>query len=170
MKSGRFREDLYYRLTVIRIQLPPLRDRFEDIPLLAQHFLVRFAAKNNREIRGFSPEALEALCAWRWPGNVRELENAMERAVVLCKGGVIGVDDLPPAMRTSVARLQIAFQVGTPLKDIERRMIEETLRYCGGDKTLTASLLGITARTIYRREAEWYPDREQTEPGSDEGP
>jgi two-component system response regulator HydG len=168
VKAGRFREDLYYRLNVIRIDLPSLMQRWEDIPLLAQHFLLRFTAKNHKEIKGFSPEALEALGSWRWPGNVRELENAVERAVVLCRTNLIGVDDLPPPMRTAQARQQLSFQVGTPLKDVERRMIEETLRYCGGDKTLTASLLGITARTIYRREAEWYPDRMSTDVDSEE--
>jgi two-component system response regulator HydG len=153
--AGRFREDLFYRLNVIRLQAPSLAERSEDIPLLAQHFLVRFSKKNGKSLAGFSPDAIEALVAWRWPGNVRELENAVERAVVLCRGEVVGVDDLPPALRHATARPALQFAVGTPLKDVERRMIEETLRSCGGDKTLAASLLGITARTIYRREAEW---------------
>ncbi|HMV66547.1 MAG TPA: sigma-54 dependent transcriptional regulator [Myxococcota bacterium] len=155
VKAGRFREDLYYRLNVIRMTVPSLAERYEDIPILAQHFLVRFNAKNGKTLRGFTPEAMEALSAWRWPGNVRELENAVERAVVLCRGQLVGVDDLPHALRTTTPRQQLVFPVGTPLKDVERRMIEETLRYCQGDKTLAASLLGITARTIYRREAEW---------------
>ena len=153
--KGDFREDLYYRLNVIRLDVPPLRERVEDIPLLAQHFLRRFTRKNDKPVAGFSAEALEALAAWRWPGNVRELENAVERAVVLCRNPQIGLDDLPPAMREVTAPQRLAFEVGTPLKDVERRMIEETLRSTGGDKTLAASLLGITARTIYRREADW---------------
>jgi two-component system response regulator HydG len=154
--AGRFREDLYYRLNVIRINLPPLRNRYEDIPLLAQHFLVRFTQKNAKDIKGFTPEAIEALCAWHWPGNVRELENAIERAVVLSRDTQLTLDDLPPAMRQNRgSRQQMSFPVGTPLKDVERRMIEETLRFCSGDKNLAASLMGITARTIYRREAEW---------------
>ena len=127
--EGRFREDLYYRLNVIPVLVPPLRDRSEDIALLAQHFLVRYAAKNRKEFGGFSPEALETMQGHRWPGNVRELENAIERAVVLCRAERIGVDDLPPQVRAAQpSRQRVSFEVGTPLKTIERRMIQETLR------------------------------------------
>ena len=161
--ANRFRQDLYWRLNVISLGLPALKARYEDIPLLAQRFLVAFSQKNHKEVRGFSSEASEALVAYTWPGNVRELENAIERAVVLCREDVVGVEDLPPAVRGSKGgRQQICFEVATPLKHVERRLIEETLRYCGGDKNLTASLLGITARTIYRREAEWAQEREDT--------
>ncbi len=154
--AGRFREDLFYRLNVIRLSLPPLRERYEDIALLAQHFLVRFTRKNDKELRGFTTEALDALGSWRWPGNVRELENAVERAVVLCRSELVDVDDLPAAVRGGRGgRHRVCFEVGTPLKQVERQMIEQTLRYTGGDKGLAASLMGITARTIYRREAEW---------------
>ena len=154
--EGRFREDLFYRLNVIPLTVPPLRERPEDVPLLAQHFLVRFGQKNAKSLTGFTPEALEAMSAWRWPGNVRELENAIERAVVLCRSDRIGVEDLPAALRQGgAARQRVVFEVGTPLKVVERKMIEETLRYCNGDKGLAASLMGITSRTIYRREAEW---------------
>ena len=161
--EGRFREDLFYRLNVIPLHVPALRDHAEDIPLLAQHFLARFAQKNGKELRGLSPDALELLTAHRWPGNVRELENAIERAVVLCRSDRIGVEDLPSALREGASqRKRIAFEVGTPLKVIERRMIEETLRYCNGDKNLAASLMGITSRTIYRREAEWSEEDSRT--------
>jgi len=157
--AGRFREDLYYRLNVIPIAVPALAERAEDVALLAQHFLVRYSEKNRKSLEGFSNEALEAMHAYRWPGNVRELENAVERAVVLCRSNRIGIDDLPPAIRaTQPARHRVCFDVGTPLKTIERRMIEETLRLTDGDKALAASLMGITARTIYRREAEWKED------------
>lgn len=156
--EGRFRQDLFYRLNVIRLTLPPLKDRPEDLPILASHFLQRFAAKNHKDVRGIHPEAMDALVAWAWPGNVRELENAMERAVVLCRTDEVQVADLPPGLRDTEARARLSFDVGTPLKDVERRMIEETLRYCHGDKVLAASLLGTTARTIYRREAEWGRD------------
>jgi two-component system response regulator HydG len=158
VRDGRFREDLFYRLNVIRLSVPPLKDRHEDVPLLAQHFLVKFARKNAKDVAGFSPEALDALAGWTWPGNVRELENAIERAVVLCRGATIEVGDLPPPLREGRGRTRLAFEVGTPLKTVERRMIEETLKATGGDKTLAASLLGITSRTIYRREAEWAQD------------
>ena len=157
--AGRFREDLFYRLHVIPLHVPALRDRPEDIPILAQHFLVRFSRKNNKTIQGFTDHALAAMSAYRWPGNVRELENAVERAVVLSRGGPIGMEDLPSAVSESAGpQRRVTFEVGTPLRVIERRMIEETLRYCGGDKNLAASLMGITARTIYRREAEWGQD------------
>ncbi len=155
VREGKFREDLFYRLNVIRVHVPPVRERYEDIPLLAQHFLVRFARKNGKTVRGFTTEAIDAMCAWRWPGNVREIENAVERAVVLCRGDQIGLEDLPPTVRGESGRRRLTFEVGTPLAHIERTMITETLRYVHGDKGLAASLLGITARTIYRREAEW---------------
>jgi two-component system response regulator HydG len=159
VEAGRFREDLFYRLNVIRMNVPSLRERPDDVPLLAQHFLVLYSKKNHKEVNGFTPSALDALSSWRWPGNVRELENAIERAVVLCRGDRLDVDDLPPAVRGGAgSRKRITFEVGTPLKHIERRMIRETLRYCDGDKGVAASLMGITARTIYRREAEWSQD------------
>ena len=165
--AGRFREDLFYRLNVIPIHVPSLAERAEDVALLAQHFLVRYSEKNRKELQGISSDALEALHAYAWPGNVRELENAIERAVVLCRQGQIGLDDLPPAIRASrPARQRLSFEVGTPLKIVERRMIEETLRLTDGDKALAASLMGITARTIYRREAEW---KEEEEGGEDSG-
>ena len=154
--EGRFREDLFYRLNVIPLAVPPLRERASDVTLLAQHFLVRFSQKNAKPLDGISGEALEVMASYAWPGNVRELENAIERAVVLCRSDRIGVDDLPRGLREgATGRTRLSFEVGTPLKIVERRMIEETLRYCGGDKSLAASLMGITARTIYRREAEW---------------
>lgn len=154
--EGRFRQDLFYRLNVIRLNVPSLRQRSEDVPLLAQHFLARFSTKNRKNVQGITPEAMESLTSYEWPGNVRELENAMERAVVLCREDRIAVNDLPPQVRGGgEARRQVSFEVGTELKVIERRMIRETLRMCNGDKNLAASLMGITARTIYRREAEW---------------
>jgi two-component system response regulator HydG len=152
VKAGRFREDLFYRLNVIQIPLPPLRDRRDDIPLLAQHFLERFAARNQKRVSGVSFEALQALQAWPWPGNVRELENLMERAVVLCRGDVIGIEDLPPNMRESTPeRRAITIAIGTPLDEVERLLIRETLALTRGDKRLAAQLLGIAIRTIYRK-------------------
>jgi len=154
--EGRLREDLYYRLNVIRLDLPPLRARRDDIPLLAWHFLQHSARRNGRQIHALAPEAMDALAAWRWPGNVRELENAIERAVVLCRGDTVELAHLPKALRgEGVAPTQLCFPVGTPLKTVERDMILATLRHCDGDKVVAAELLGITARTIYRREAEW---------------
>ena len=156
VKAGGFRADLFYRLNVIQLRVPALRERIDDIPLLASHFLALYAEKNEKQVRGIQPKAMERLIAHHWPGNVRELENALERSVVLCRTEVIEVNDLPPALRQAQqGPSHMSFEMGTPLKDIERSMIEETLRQCGGDRKLAASLLGITSRTIYRREAEW---------------
>jgi two-component system response regulator HydG len=152
VREKRFREDLFYRLNVITIELPPLRDRREDLPLLAQHFLRRFSAKNAKPIVGFTDETTEVLQAYAWPGNVRELENVIERAVVLTRDPMISPADLPEAIVGSepVGR-HLVIPIGTPLEDVEDRLIEETLRYTKGDKTLAAKLLGIATRTIYRR-------------------
>jgi len=151
--EGRFREDLYYRLNVVEVRIPALASRREDVPLLADHFLRRFAAKNAKPLRGFSPEALRALEEYAWPGNVRELEHAVERAVVLARGEVLEAADLPESVRTGPrgAASQVVIPIGTPMEEVERRLIHETLRHTGGDKTLAARLLGIAARTIYRK-------------------
>jgi two-component system response regulator HydG len=148
----RFREDLFYRLNVIRIPLPPLRERQEDISLLAHHFLRRFAAKNAKVIAGFTEEALDVLQTYAWPGNVRELENVVERAVVLTRSSLITPADLPETLTGSeLAARHLVISIGTPLEEVEDRLIEETLRYTKGDKTIAAKLLGIATRTIYRR-------------------
>ncbi len=152
-----FREDLYYRLHVIPIRLPPLRERSDDVPILASHFVRVFAEKNRKPVRGLSEEAMDALSSWRWPGNIRELENTIERAVVLSRSDVLGLADLPPELQPEGAGAprRMVFSIGTPLKEIEDTAIRETLRSTAGDKRLAAHLLGITARTIYRRLEEW---------------
>jgi two-component system response regulator HydG len=157
VKGGRFREDLYYRLNVIPVSVPPLRDRRDDIPLLAQHFVQVYAEKNGKPISGCSPAAIERLSEYGWPGNVRELENAIERAVVLTRAGhsVIDEDALPREIRDAspgtASATSLTFPIGMPLAEIEMRVIHETLRHTRGDKRLTAKLLGIATRTIYRR-------------------
>ena len=154
---GRFREDLYYRLNVISLHVPPLRDRPEDIPLLAMHFLARFASKNHKTIRGFTPQALEALNRHSWPGNVRELENAVERAVILSPGEYVGIRELP----LSLARPQTeaahagpekggAF-LGLSLEEVERRAIIATLRDTNANKSEAARRLGITRATLHSK-------------------
>lgn len=159
--EGKLREDLFYRLNVVALHMPALRERPDDVPLLARHFANQHARRNRREVRGIAPEAVDALCLWPWPGNVRELENAIERAVVLSRDEVIGLADLPPSIRKREGTPSaLTFSVGTPLKQVERRMIEATLHHAKGDKALAAMLLGITARTIYRREAEWRGEAE----------
>jgi two-component system response regulator HydG len=152
VEAGRFREDLFYRLNVINVELPPLRRRGDDVILLADFFLARYNAKNSKHLAGFTPEAQEVLGRYAWPGNVRELENAVERAVVLCRQPQIDVDALPPHVVAGRARKeQIVIPVGTTLRDAEMELIQATLESAGGDKETAARILGIAARTIYRR-------------------
>jgi len=150
--TGEFREDLYYRLNVIALTSPPLRTRREDIPLLTEHFVETYCAKNAKEPLSVEREAIEQLLAYDWPGNVRELQNVIERAVVLNKSGSIKLADLPDPVARAEPRLDaFAFPVGTPLAEVERRVIDGTLKHTEGDKQLAAQLLGISARTIYRK-------------------
>ena len=152
VKERRFREDLYYRLHVITVSLPPLRERREDIPLLAQHFLRLYAVKNQREIEGFTENALAKLVDYAWPGNVRELEHIVERGVILARARLLGLEDLPEAIaQTEPSTRVISIPLGMPLEEVEQRLIEETLRRTKGDKELAAKLLGIASRTIYRK-------------------
>jgi two-component system response regulator HydG len=151
--EGRFREDLFYRLNVVEIRIPPLASRREDIPLLADHFLRRFTAKNAKSVKGFSPETLSILEGYAWPGNIRELEHAVERAVVLAREEVLQPADLPDTVRNGPkgAANVVMIPIGTPMEEVERTLIHETLRHTKGDKTLASRLLGIAARTIYRK-------------------
>ncbi|MEC8194670.1 MAG: sigma-54 dependent transcriptional regulator [Myxococcota bacterium] len=159
VREGALREDLFYRLNVIQLRIPPLRDHREDIPLLARHFVDRFAVRHNRAVSGLTPRAMACLEAHHWPGNVRQLENTIERAVVLCKTDAIDAGDFPAEIaKGSSAPARLSFPVGTPLKTMERRMIEATIQKCNGDRQKTATLLGTTTRTLYRREAEWRSD------------
>jgi two-component system, NtrC family, response regulator HydG len=159
VREGRFREDLFYRLNVISVAVPPLRDRRDDIPLLALHFIQVYRQKNGKPITGCSRRALELLGGYSWPGNVRELENAIERAVVLTRSTSIGEEDLPREVRSQLGgeplilggQRVLSFPIGTPLEEVERQAIHETLRHTKGDKRLAAQLLGIATRTIYRK-------------------
>jgi DNA-binding NtrC family response regulator len=153
VEAGRFREDLYYRLNVIAITAPPLRARREDIPLLVDHFLGVYCKKNGRARLQVPPEVLQKLSDYPWPGNVRELENVIERAAVLCRSEALGLSDLPDAVARAAAAppSAVQFPIGTPLEEVERRLIRDTLAHTGGDKSLAAQLLGISTRTIYRK-------------------
>jgi DNA-binding NtrC family response regulator len=154
IEKGAFRRDLFYRLNVVRVALPPLRDRRDDIPLLAQHFLETFRRKNGRPVEGFSPAALEMLRAYDWPGNVRELENLVERAVILCRGRMIEVGDLPVGEERqavpAVGRL-----AGRTLRELaaqaERQAILEALDRCQGDKEQAAAELQISRASLYSK-------------------
>ncbi len=151
MAAGRFRPDLYYRLNVIVIALPELKERREDIPLLAKHFLEIYSKRLKKEVRDIAPEALALLLDYEWPGNVRELENCMERAVVLARGEVIQADNLPRNLRQMTTERSISFNVGTPLDVLERQALLATLQDVKGNKTVAARLLGISQRTLYRK-------------------
>ncbi len=153
VQAGRFREDLYYRLNVIAITAPPLRARREDIPLLVDHFLGLYSQKNQKARLSISRGALDRLLNYPFPGNVRELENVVERAVVLARGELLTEQDLPDAVmkQPASAPTSLEFTIGTPLGEIETRVIRETLRHTKGDKSLAAQLLGISTRTIYRK-------------------
>ena len=153
VEAGRFREDLYYRLNVIAITAPPLRARREDIPLLVDHFLGVYCKKNGRARLSVPPEVLQKLSDYPWPGNVRELENVIERAAVLCRSDALALSDLPDAVARAAAAppSAVQFPIGTPLEEVERRLIRDTLAHTGGDKSLAAQLLGISTRTIYRK-------------------
>jgi len=149
--AGRFREDLYYRLNVVALRLPPLRERREDIPLLAQHFLEMFAAKNRSPVKGFSPQAMDRLIRCEWPGNVRELMNAVERAVVLARADYLSAEDFPAIDPAPPAAAPPAADAGMPLSAVERTVILDTLAAAGGNKSEAARRLGITRRTLHKK-------------------
>jgi DNA-binding NtrC family response regulator len=147
VKAGQFREDLYYRLNVVTIVLPPLRERREDLPLLMDHFLRVFSEKNGKAIRGFTSEAREVLLRYDYPGNVRELENIIERAVVLTRDDVIGRADLPLAQEIEEAKSEQA-SLPAAVEGVERRMIKEALARAGGVQTRAAEMLGLSERAL----------------------
>ncbi|MCA9711118.1 MAG: sigma-54-dependent Fis family transcriptional regulator, partial [Myxococcales bacterium] len=152
VEQGRFREDLFYRLNVITLRVPTLRERREDIPLLAMHFLRRHAAKNHKYIRGFSDRALGVLLGFDWPGNVRQLESGIERAVVLCQGREIEPKELPrefmQPQRTSDEAPKVP---GSTMAELERYAILKTLEHVGGSTRRAAEILGISTRKIQYR-------------------
>jgi DNA-binding NtrC family response regulator len=148
IKKGDFREDLFYRLNVVNIAFPPLRERKEDIPILARHFVGKYAEQNAKEIEGISPEALETLMKFNWPGNVRELENVIERAVVLCREPSIPATCLPLEIRQPEVRDGLDIRVGMSTLEAERMLILETLKTYEWNRTRAAELLGISIRTL----------------------
>jgi PAS domain S-box-containing protein len=149
VKKGAFREDLFYRLNVVKIALPPLKDRREDIPLLVDHFIRRFNHTKNKTIEGYSPEVLTALMQYDYPGNIRELENILEHAFVLCRGSIIEPDCLPPDFLSKTGNA-----VSTPaatVDDFERKLIEDTLMSHNWNRTRAAAELGMHATTLWRK-------------------
>jgi len=158
ISKDEFREDLYYRLNVVALEIPTLRERREDVPLLAQHFLQTFAAKNHKEIKGFTPRAMDHLIRYDWPGNVRELMNAVERAVVLSRADWLSEKDFPVIVgsdrnnSTAEATMQTINTVGAiPLEEVEKATILKTMEATGGNKSEAARRLGITRKTLHKK-------------------
>jgi two-component system response regulator HydG len=150
IRRGEFRSDLYYRLNVIPVHIPPLRDHPDDIPVMAQHFLARCAERLNRNVDGFSEEAMDALLRYPWPGNVRELENMIERLAVLCRSTMVEARDLPEPVRQAMRKTQLRGAPGS-LQELERQRIVEALDEAGGNKKLAAQRLGIHRSTLYAK-------------------
>jgi len=155
MKEGRFREDLYYRLNVVRLEVPPLRERKDDIPLLAMHFLNKYAQENNKNIEGFTNSARSALFNYDWPGNIRELGNCIESAVVMCRSNLIDLNDLPVNISRSPRTDEITIPLGSTMEEAEKLIITSTLAFCGGNKTKTADVLGLGRKTVQRKLEEY---------------
>jgi transcriptional regulator with PAS, ATPase and Fis domain len=149
--DGRFREDLFYRVHVVRIELPCLRDRREDIPLLIDHFVARFNRIRGKDVAGVSDEVLARLMDYDFPGNVRELENIVEHAFVLCRGGLIELRHLPPALRQGTTPGHFVFGKVTTLAAMERLLIADALRRANGSRKRAAEELGIDRSTLFRK-------------------
>ena len=156
VRKGNFREDLYFRLAVVEINVPPLRERKEDIDLLSLSFVKEVAKENGREIDGISPHARKALFSYSWPGNIRELKNCMESAVVMAKGKTIEFDDLPSHIRgESEKEKAISLELPITMEEAEKALIMETISFASGNKTKAAELLGIGRKTLHRKLSEW---------------
>jgi len=158
IEKGNFREDLYYRLNVVHLVVPPLRERKDDIPLLLTSFLTQFSEENGRSIEGFSNAAKRALLAYDWPGNIRELRNCIESAVVLTRSSVIEIEDLPQQIGKAESAGSVSLEVGITLAEAEKRLIISTLAQCGGNKTRAAEVLGIGRKTLHRKLQEYHID------------
>ena len=161
IKEGRFREDLYYRLNVINLKLPLLRERKEDIGLLIDNFLVKYSKKNKKDIKGITPQSAKLLDNYDWPGNIRELENAIERAVVMARNEYIEPNDLPSNINVNTKKSRKeTFRIpsGATMKEIEKKVIIETLQTTNGSKSKAAKILGISTRKIEYKIKEWSMD------------
>jgi two-component system response regulator HydG len=161
VRAGQFREDLRYRLQVFPLTVPPLRERRDDIALLAEHFLKSYAERHRRRLRGLTPRALDLLMRYEWPGNVRELEHAIERAVILARGEHLTPEELPPNTRAAGGDLEDttlqepSVPVGLTLKEVERELIRKTLERTGGNRTRAAEVLGISRATLHNKLKEY---------------
>ena len=155
IEKGTFREDLYYRLNVVHLEVPPLRNRKEDIPLLMTSFLDQINKENGTNVKGFSADAKAALYKYDWPGNIRELRNCVEAAVVLSKDEFVNLKDLPPQIQTNTESGTVNIEVGLSLAEIEKQAILSTLTSCKGNKSKTAEVLKIGRKTLHRKLEEY---------------
>jgi DNA-binding NtrC family response regulator len=151
LREGRLRLDLYHRLSVFQIHLPPLRDRGADVPMLAQHFLEHYARLFHKETGRFSQAALRVLCSYDWPGNVRELQNAVQQAVILAEGRTVDVEHLPQELVEAGDAREIVLEVGATLQEVEKLLIARTLQEVHGNKREAAEILGISRKGIYNK-------------------
>ncbi|GMO22322.1 MAG: hypothetical protein Pg6A_09590 [Termitinemataceae bacterium] len=155
IEKGKFREDLYYRLNVVSIAVPPLRERKDDLHILINAFLKQFTAENDKKITGIDPKALAEINGYNWPGNVRELRNCIESAVVMARGEVITKEDLPPSIHSEHEESLIRIPQGTTLEKAEELLIRATLNAQKGNKSETARVLGIGRKTLHRKLEEY---------------
>lgn len=155
IRNGNFREDLYYRLNVVHIEVPPLRERKEDIPLLISSFIDTFNQEDGRHVEGFTNSARKALLAYSWPGNIRELRNTVESCVVLARGTMIDVDELPPHIASRDENETVSINVGTTLEEAEKKIILSTVAHYKGNKTKAAEVLAIGRKTLHRKLEEY---------------
>jgi DNA-binding NtrC family response regulator len=151
IKAGRFREDLYYRLNVVRLEVPPLRERKEDIYLLITEFLNQVNQENGKHVEGFSNEARNKIVNYDWPGNIRELRNCVESAVVMCRGNVVEASDLPLNVQNASKDSSVEIPLGSSMEEAEKAVILATLAYCKGNRTQAAEVLGIGRKTLFRK-------------------
>lgn len=172
VEKGSFREDLFYRLNVVPIELPGLRERKEDIPLLTEHFLKIYNEKNGRNVQGFHPRALDALMRYSWPGNIRELENVVERAVILARDDYVPFSELPEPLReatgdTVIQEIREGIRPGMTIKEMEQELILRTLEDNDGNRTRSARILGITRRTLQHKLKEYDIERQSENPSTE---
>ena len=169
ISDGTFRDDLYYRLNVFTLQLPPLRERREDIPLFIEHFLTQLESPSNKSVTGLEPDCLEALKAYAWPGNIRELRNVMERALIVTRGPLISLEDLPPHLtpKRSESRPVFEITIGTPLHNVEMELAQRTIAFANGNKSEAARLLGISLKTLYNWLKAEEEEQQATTPGNE---
>jgi DNA-binding NtrC family response regulator len=161
IEKGNFREDLYFRLNVVNIHVPPLRERKDDIPLLAAAFLKEFAGENGKTIEGINEKARSRLYNYEWPGNIRELRNCIESSVVMCQSKIITVDDLPPVLRDADDDGRIYIRLGSNMTECEKIIIKDTLSHCKGNKSKAAEMLEIGRKTLLRKLADYELDEQE---------